>query len=46
MQSFWLPKGFLPLALERSKQMKSKTLDAETYFDDNAGVVNSDKIDD
>ena len=26
--------------------MKSKTLDAETYFDDIAGIVNSDKIDD
>ena len=26
--------------------MKSKKLDAETYFDNIAGIVNSDKIDD
>ena len=41
-----MPEGFLSIALERYNQMKSKTLDAGTYFDDIAGVVNSDKIDD
>ena len=43
---FDCPKFFLPIALERSKQRKLKTLDAGTCFDDIAGVVNSDKIDD
>ena len=41
-----MPEVFLPIALERSKQRKLKTLDDGTYFDDIAGVVNSDKIDD
>ena len=41
-----MPEGFLSIALERSKQRKLKTLDAGTYFDDIAGDVNSDDIDD
>jgi hypothetical protein len=44
-QCFRLPKGFLPLALERSKQIKPKKLDAGTFFDDAVGDVNSDEID-
>jgi len=40
-----LPEVFLPIALERSKQRKLKTLDVGTCFDDIAGDVNSDDID-
>jgi hypothetical protein len=38
-QPFGRPKPFILLALERSKQIKLKTLDADCFFDDIAGDV-------